>query len=70
MWRDENGVLRGTIEPASSMYENAQALLDCLAAEEFCGGDVGLSVLCTEDEEDHEVFNLVAYERQRRNFQR
>jgi len=69
LWRDENDILRGSIEPASADYENAQDLLNALAAQDFCGEE-GLSVLCTEDPEDPEIFNLIAYERQRRNFQR
>jgi len=69
LWEGEDGVLRGSIEPASSQYENAQALLNALAADNFCG-DEGLSVLCTEDPEDPTIYNLVAFERQRRNFQR
>jgi hypothetical protein len=68
LWEEEGGVLRGTIEPASADYDNAQALLDALAAEDFCGE--GLAVLCTEDPEERGIFNLVAHERRRRNFQR
>jgi len=70
LWEGEDGVLRGSIEPSNDQYENCQALLNALAGQDFCGPDEGLSVLCTEDDEDHLIFNLIAYERQRRNFQR
>jgi hypothetical protein len=70
LWRSKDGILRGVIQPATSMYENSQELLDAMAEDYPPACEGQLSVLCMEDENEESVFNLVAYQARRRNFQR